>query len=193
MESTTAASATNTGTAQAEKDEIVLQSAKRSKSSFVYALMLLLVFLFFVKSCFLSSPGSHNSDEREKFKQIMDSLKKELTTFDYLNQTTSDQTTATDTDDWLDKLEFDHKEVIGFDSTYGAVYYFSSFRYLVFYGATQDYCVLNKKHIEYCGKKGEDITPELPKGKANMELQFRTPSKDSASIEVYVYKLKQIN
>ena len=77
---------------------------------------------------------------------------------------------------------------ISFGGEYGEIVYLPSQIRFSFWSATEPYCVKDKAGNEYCGKKGQDITSNMPISSDNEELRFKSSNGKTGSI---IIKIKE--
>ncbi len=87
----------------------------------------------------------------------------------------------------------DHRVEVSFDDEYKNIIYSESGMAMGFANATEDYDVLNSKGETAHGKKGQDVSNQLPNTNANMELRFKAQKKGhkgKITVNIFRYVLK---
>ena len=79
---------------------------------------------------------------------------------------------------------------VDFSGDFAETTYLPSGFGLSFSDASQPYCVKNKDNVVACGKIGEDVSPKLSVGHANMELKFKSDNGLNGHVSILLWEKK---
>jgi len=96
-----------------------------------------------------------------------------------------DETSTSQKDEY--KWVIEGKKTISFTGEYQETIHFAKGKGLSFENSSEPYCVTNISGQEFCGEKGEDISPKLPGSNLNTELNFKSRNGKNGTVTIVIW------